>query len=437
MRRVVVLGAGAALVWACTEELTAPAVCPDYCPDYGLGVVDTVLRTNLDRDSAFRGYVRPQEAVALPVVDIPAVQSRAIVRTEAIPATYTFGIDPTPYPIDGVDSVQVEFRVVRPDSTPRNLTVGVYRLAKDVDSLTTFADAAGSFVPDSLAHRVNFDTLRAKTVVHDPVIDDSVRIDSLRGDLLYVDRERNRLLVRMRLDSADAPYVPADSGRLGLGFAVTADSLAQLFLGSGEGAAAVTVSWYLRVDSAGSIKSRIQPAGATFDGFVLDPPAAALDSTLVVGGAPSARSLLRLDLPRAMRDSSQIIRATLVLVPDGAVRGVPRDSFLLAAYRAGADLGAKSPLALPRGVGDSAHVGLVWLQPGSSDTVRVEVTPVLRFWASDTTRATTFVLTQLGLVDRLAEGVSVGEVRFFPSRAAAFRPALHITYVPRVRIGLP
>ncbi len=426
---------GAALVWACTEDLTAPAECPAYCPNYSIDLVDTILRTNLARDTAFRGYIRPQEAVALPVVLLPSVESRAILRTEGIPDTYMFGVDPTPYSIATLDSLYVEFTVVHPDTTPRDLALGVYRITKDADSTTTFADVAGSFIPDSLVRRVNFDSLLAKTVVYDSILADSVRIDSLTGDRLWVDRSMNRLVVRLHLDSADAPYVAADSGRLGLGFAVTADSLPNVILANGGAA----VTWFLQIDSAGmSLVPQQRTRGAQFDSFVLNPPTPAVpDSTLAVGGAPSARSIVRLDLPRAIRDSSQIVRATLVLVPDGAVRGVPRDSFLLGAYRVQSDLGARSPLAGPTTSGDSSHVGFIWLQPGSSDTVRIEVTPILRFWAADTTRATMFILRQLAVVDRLAEGATVGEVRFFPSGAEPFRPSLHITYVPRVRLGLP
>lgn len=438
MRRILLWLGAIVLTWACTEDLAAPAMCPAYCPGYANTVVDTILRTNVARDSAFRGYVRPQEAVALPVVAVPAVESRALIRTAGIPDGYLFGTDPTPYQITGVDSVRVEFLVVRPDTTPRNLTLGIYRVSKTIDSTTTFADVAGSFVVDSLVRRVNFDSLLAQPVTYDSLLADSVRIDAATGDLLQVDPARNLLFVRLRLDSADAPYVSADSGRLGLGFAVSADSLPRAIVGSSEGGTAASVTWYLQIDSAGvSVVPQQRTVSPTFDSFVLNPPSDAPDSTLVVGGAPSARSLLRLDLPRAIRDSSQMIRATLVLVPDGAVRGVPRDSFLLAAYRVQTDLGAKSPLGVPTSTGDSSHVAFTWLHPGSTDTVRLEVTRILRYWASDTTKATTFLLTEFAQVDRLAEGASVDEVRFFPSSAAAWRPALHLTYVPRIHLGLP
>src|SRR5947207_6255077 len=44
-------------------------------------------------------------------------------------------------------------------------------------------------------------------------------------------------------------------------------------------------------------------------------PYTTLFRSLAVGGVPSARSILRIAFPRFIRDSSQIIRGTLTLVP--------------------------------------------------------------------------------------------------------------------------
>jgi len=192
------------------------------------------------------------------------------------------------------------------------------------------------------------------------------------------------------------------------------------------------------VDSAGVMQvPRGQRVAPAFDTFVFDPPPAALDPDLVVGGAPAARSILRLDLPRAIRDSAQVVRATLLLVPAQAAQGVPADSFLLAAYRVQADFGAKSPLAAPIVAGDSSNVAAAWVRVGQTDTVRLEVTQLLRYWASDTTSAPIFMLRQLTPIGGLTEGASLAEILFYSSRTPAFRPALHVTYVPRIRVGIP
>src|SRR5438093_1859477 len=81
MRRVA-LAALAALTaaTACTEDVTAPGHCPDFCPSGSITGVDTVLQTVVQRDSAFRGFVRPHEASSLLAANLPGViDGRAIV----------------------------------------------------------------------------------------------------------------------------------------------------------------------------------------------------------------------------------------------------------------------------------------------------------------------------------------------------------------------
>jgi hypothetical protein len=63
--------------------------------------------------------------------------------------------------------------------------------------------------------------------------------------------------------------------------------------------------------------------------------------------------------------------------------------------------------------------------------VKLELTNLVRQFALDTTLTTAFVLGQV------PEAASYPEVRFYSSRAAAFRPGLHVTYVKRFRFGNP
>jgi hypothetical protein len=441
MRPAAALVVGALLAAACTDRFIAPASCPDFCADAEFRVVDTLLATSLGRDTTFRGYVQPHEAVALSIVSLPSVEGRALLRTQRMSPTRMLGGDPTEYPIAAVDSLRLALTLLRPDTTPRNLTLSVYRVAKTIDSATTFADVAGSFIPDSLARRVNLDDLFTQPVQYDPLLDDSVRIDPATGDMLRVDRVGNRLFLRLKLDSAQAPFVAADSAELAFGIAVTADDAPSAILGSRRGTVGdiAQLEWFFAVDSAGmALARRDQLVVADFDSFVFDPAPAPVDDTqLAVGGAPSARSLLRLDLPRAIRDSGQVIRATLLLVPQVAALGVPADSFVLAVHRVQADLGAKSPLAGPIVVGDSTNVATAWVHVGATDTVRVEVTRIVRLWTADTAAAPTFVLRQLASIGGFAEGVSLSEIRFYSSRVAAWRPTLHVTYMPRIHFGVP
>lgn len=429
MTRIRLVVPAALVLAACVERIAAPGRCPEFCPGSRLTVVDTVLRTVLGRDSAFRGYVRPHEASVTLAADLPGLRSWTVSKLRGIPHTYRFGTDTTQNPIVGVDSLRLEITLVHRDTAAHNLRLHLYRVLKTIDSATTYADLAPAFT-DSLVRSVNVDSLLALPG----------RRDSVTGDSIAVDTTTRQTRILLMLDSAQAPYVQADSGVLAFGVGVSADSLASVALGSSRAGTGMRVTWYVRVDSLGrdTVALPTPPtAGTDFDSFVFDPPPVPLDSTLAVGGIPAARSIVRASLPPAIRDSAQIIRATLVLVPDRPARGVPADSFLVVARRVVADLGAKSPLAVQQLPGDSSHAALAWVRIGSTDTVRIEMTAMVRFWAADTSAPAAFMLTQSTSPTSFAEGRTFAEIRFKPSSDAAFRPALVLTYVPRFRFGVP
>jgi hypothetical protein len=90
------------------------------------------------------------------------------------------------------------------------------------------------------------------------------------------------------------------------------------------------------------------------------------------------------------------------------------------------DLGAKSPLAV-----NSPFTTSKIMHVNDADTVRIELTDLVRAWAQDTSAATAVVLGQA------PEAATYTQVRFYSSRAPAFRPALHVTFVRRYAFGTP
>ena len=408
---------------ACTEDVTAPGHCPDFCPSGSINGVDTVLQTVVQRDSAFRGFVRPHEASSLLAATLPGViDSRAIFRTLPIgdslvveSGTTTMG------EIVGVDSLTLALTITRRDTSAHNLTLVYYRLQLGIDSTTTFGGLAGSWT----------DSLRSLNV--DSVYALAGHVDPLRGDSVFVDTTTHYVTVIAKLDSAMAPFVPADSGKVAFGVRVVADSRASVALGSVESGLGPRITWYAEVDSVG--KDTVpRPASTSdqFDSFVFNLVSPAvdttLDSTLAVGGMPVARSIMRFALPRAIRDSVQISRATLVLVTARPPEGVPADSFTLAAHGVLADFGAKSPLSpdASRVATTRVHIGIA-----RGDTVRIEMTDILRSWQIDTLAPTTLALRQV------PEGTEFPEIRFEPSTNTGLAPALHVTYVRRFPFGKP
>src|SRR2546426_10120957 len=65
--------------------MTAPGNCPDYCPGGQITLIDSLLASSISRDSAFRGYVLPNQGAVMLAADLPGiVDSRAIFRFSAV-----------------------------------------------------------------------------------------------------------------------------------------------------------------------------------------------------------------------------------------------------------------------------------------------------------------------------------------------------------------
>ena len=410
-RRLALVGA-VLFVAACVERLTAPGHCPDYCPSGEITIVDTLLTTSINRDSSYRGYVLAYQTPVMLAAQLPGatdtLDSRPIFRINGIGSGFVLSTTDTGA-ILGADSARLQVRIVRRDTATHNLWLHLYRLPITIDTSTTF----GSVVPftDSL-RSVNVDTLLAQPGGKDPVT----------GDSLVVDTVNHHLVLSLKLDATSARYVGTDSGTVAYGIRIAADTLASIAFG--KGTFGPVLQWYLRVDSLGTPVAR-NPAvlSAAFASSVFAPPPAPLDSTLAVGGVPSAHSLLRVAFPKFIRDSSQIIRGTLFLVPAVAARGAPADSFVMEARTVLADFGRKSPI-------DARLDDPIVIHPGATDTIKIEVTSMLQLWAADTTHPTVFLLRSR------AEAQYFGEIRFYPSKAA-LRPTLQITYVKQFPFGVP
>lgn len=428
-------------VGACSEQLTAPGACPNFCPGDSVQVRDTTLTAVIGRDTSFIDYLMPWEAEWLTVADIPGViDSRAIFKMNALTPRVAPNLanqDTTTVPID-VDSSRLSLSILKRDTNTANLWIKVYRLPPAMDSTTTFDSVAAAFNAPAL-DSVNLDSLLARPVITDTAVlrqlwndpNTPVRYDSA-GHLLQVAAFDSSLIVHFILDTLRLPFDSADSGRVAFGVRVKADSLASIALGANDVVNRDPVlRWYYHYPSDTTTIKTNAPRETIFDSFVFDPPqptldSAAIDTMLVVGGAPSVRSLVRVSIPQFLRDSADVVRATLLLVPVAAVPGAVGDSFTVVARPVITDLGAKSPLLTNSFLSGSKIIHL-----NRPDTVHVELTDMIRSWAADTSAATAFVLGQI------PEAASYTQIRFYSSRASAFKPALRITYVPHFKFGAP
>jgi hypothetical protein len=395
--------AGLVLVCACTEDLLAPenGACPDYCPPEHVAVVDSVLFDNIVSDSLYQGYVRSWEAGSVEAYrDSSAAGdfgSRVFYRFPAFSDSLLLATgDTLEGAVIGTDSFVVDLPIVGRNTTQTGLALVLYRLPATIDSTASFADLDPYFA-DS-------------TIVAVLPVADSVTATS----------------VSVRLDSAAFPTLSADSNRAALG--VTLRTVrGYMHLGAVRGGSAPTLTRYLRLDSAGTAVTRVEGKNAVTSAAAVTPAPAIGADERAAGGLPSVRTLLRFDMPARIVDSSTVLRATLVLVPTGKVLGAPGDTLALLAQGLAADFGPKSPLEYL--VTDSIVARLGFFPVGSSDTIRLDVTTLVRAWVADSTKPRAL------MVRAIPEGGSVAEVRFGGVSSGPERPRLRVTFAPPVTLG--
>ena len=421
---------------ACIEQSTAPGVCPNYCPTDSIRMHDTLFSDIIERDSSFRGYLSAYQAPAMTAADLAGiVDSRAFFVTDTVLDRLRPKSGDTTSVPKVMDSVRVRFVIVGYPRNTTSLRLKLYRLPVTIDSSSNFDSLDASFTAapvDSL----DVNELLASPQVTDTqtvrIWGDTIRVDAA-GHVLQISKTADSsLAVYFNLDTVRAPFSSADTGRVAWGIRVSADpdSMSSIALGTIEsGANAPLVRWFYHftnLDSLSTVVDTSQTVANRFDSFVFNPPNPAIDLNLTIGGVPSARSIIRVAMPAFLHDTLDIVRATLILVPVNTVPGSPRDSFRIVAKPVVTDLGAKSPLSANNSLYDTTVV-----HTGSADTVRLELTNLVRAWALDTTIVTTFFLGQV------PEATSFTEARFYSTRAPGFKPALQVTYVSHFAFGKP
>lgn len=380
---------------ACEEKLTSPGDCPQLCPGGEPQVFDEVINPIVGADSSFRGYVQPNAAPALLVSNgLRGFEERALVRFSRRADSVAIRDTLRTYTID---SVALGFTITARDTLVSGLQVQLYRLPITIDSSTTFSSVDPAFAPENLVATID--------------VPDSVKTGSVRTVLQGAD------LARVQIQ-------PSDTGVLALGVRIDAPTPTGARLGSTTGGSSASFVTYATLDipDTGTAKLRTFSLFPTFNSFVA-PVQQTDDSTLLaIGGEPSARALLRFDLPSRIKDSATVVRATLELTPVAPIIGLPGDPARLQARAVLADLGAKSPVN-----SSSERVPADTLDSGTSGIVSLEAVHLVELWLGGTTRPSALVLA---LAPDL-ESASFSQPIFYSSRAAdpALRPRLRISYL--------
>ncbi len=383
----------AAVTTACQERLTAPVVCPELCPGGQARIFDTVLTPLPGADTSYTGYVPRHRAGAMLVSNgLPAGNARAVYRFA--PRVDSIAVRDTMRAY-AVDSTLLSINLIRRDTLLDGLKLYLYRINPETaDSEATFASITPQLIPLTL-------------------IDSLTVADTLNSGLVQT--------VLRGADVAKVALPVEGDGVLAIGVAMAAPEPSGVRLGAALAQTGATFVSYVTVDVAdtGSVRTQTLNSQTAFNTYVLESPATPDPDLLTVGGEPSSRALIRFDLPPAIEDSADVVRATLELVPDAPVLGLRTDPPLLQARALFADLGAKSPV-----VADERFIASDTISVGSADTVRLDVTAIVQLWQAVDERPEAFFLALL------PEAASFSRPVFGSTRSGTPGPArLRLTYL--------
>jgi len=342
------LGGGIAFVTlaGCQERLTQPGECPALCPGGTPEVIEEILDAIPQFDSTFTGYAERGSAQVLLVsggTPAPADTNIAVVVFQPRPAEIQFAGAARTYV---VDSIRLGVGLIARDTAVKNLRFEVYRLPPTLDTTA-----------------LTYDGVRAELSVASFLTNIAVPDSALRGPQSVM------------LRAAEiAPLVlgPADGGRLRIAISVVGDSPTGTRIGQRNSVVPTSFESFVTPDAPTTQPTEIEVV-PEFDTYVSRVAPVPTPDLLTVGGVPSSRSLIRFALPRRLRDSASVVRATLELVPSEPIRGLPNDAGTLEVRTLTTDLGAKSPVS-PLVL--SSRV----LPANATTTVEVEIGQLVRLW---------------------------------------------------------
>jgi hypothetical protein len=382
----------AAAITGCQERLTAPGECPELCPGGESRMFDTVITPLANQDTSYLGYVARTSAGALLVSNgLPASEDRAAIRFNARPDS--IGVRDTLRAYT-VDSALLALNLIARDTLVDGLKLYLYRIDPAVDADDTFESVNPQLVPSAIIDSIE--------------VPDSV----------------NSGVVQTVLRGAEVEKVALPTGGggiLAIGVAMAAGQPSGVRIGASAAGTGGTFISYVTLDvpDTGSVRRQSVTRAPAFNAFVTQTPLVHDDAFLSVGGEPSARALLRFDLPEDVEDSATIVRATLELVPRSPMLGLPSDPALLQAKAMLADLGAKSPVTT-----DPRFIVSDTLAVGSADTMRLDVTPIVRLWQAASERPEAVFLSLL------PEAATFTRPVFGSTRSTTVGPPrLRITYL--------
>lgn len=398
--------AGAALAAAvaglgCRENVTAPGTCPGICPAGQIRIVDTTLTGIVVSDTSYVGYVGTREAPFLLVSNGDSLRAVALIQFGARDSTWYPAANDTAVGIGRVDSVALTLTIASRDTVAKNVWILAYRLPAFFDTSLTRGDVQ-PFLADSL-------------LVDSIAVPDSVKSGLVTGHI------RAGVLDRIP---------PNDTNVVSLALVAHGSApVTVAFASSEEITGAPRLYWYVHARAPRDTLAHTISIGPQYDSFVYQPSAINTATALLAGGLPSARSIIRLRLPREAVDSVGLVRATLILTTTGAAQGLPDEHFRLSARGIIRDFGAKSVIFTDTAAGGTAPV-VTGDPPGE---IHIEIGRMLRVWGTTSGDS----LPRALMLMSASEGSGLGAVTLARRTAGAAAPRLRLTYIRPYEFGVP
>jgi hypothetical protein len=407
---------------ACDERLDAGLACPALCPPQQTALRDTTFFA-VALDSSIAGFPALGAEVELFVATFgDTLQTAGVIRYDSLPRTFRHNntaADTNIVAVDTGSSLLVRFTTTA-DTIGPPLTVEAYDVdlggPDDVDPTAV----STVFTPDRL--------LGARTV-EAAALKDTIRVPIDPQKLLakiQADSPANRLRVGLRVGNGSRLRV------------LTLNTLIPVLLqfrpALGDTSVAInSVGPLNRAPSEALVQSDLADYMVVLKGP--PPPPSSPQTLLRVGGLPGRRAYLRFDIPSRIIDSSNVIRATLLMTQSPNRQAPhPADTIALEA----------SVVSAGPAITDLSRALLFLTNPARSDSIRLfpadsgqkafEMIQLMRFWASTTENNTPRAVALRSIL----EGSSGSLIDFFSiDGPAATRPQLRITFIPRREGGLP
>ncbi len=404
---------------SCKEQVTGTIGCPELCTDESAAVRDTILTGAIVIDTTFLGFPRLGEDRDVSLWNnVDTADVRLVARFDSLPINYQIVGASSDSLIRRVDSASLIFTV---DTVIQKATLPITIDAYDVD--TTAADSSTAaliplFRPSRLIGSQTYSAADFKADTLRLSLDNAVLFAKIRDTL------RLRVGLRVRGQGASHIRVLGNSFIPRIRLRVSADTSIKpdtVFPRSKTPSDDITIAnafAFYKVVVAGALP--LPPAGR-----------------FTLGGFSGARTYLRFDIPPAVLDSVQVIRASLLLTQTRPRSfGAYVDTLTVFTQPVLSSPSVTDIFTASQFLGGARAYGIDSVRFAARDSglKSIELVNLLRFWklvgATNTSRSV--------VLRALQEGSTPAEVNFFSIEGpAAQRPRLRLTYVPRRGFGIP